>query len=498
MPTDTDNVKFLLLCMEHGGASTTDHAAVAAALNITAGASNKRLSRLRIAAADGKPADKAAVEFLYQCYKASNVGKVDHKAVGEAFDIKPGASSKRFSRLKDALEKGNYSGTGDKGESKGTTSAKGKGKSSAATADGNDTTPTTKAASASKRKRANVTDTDDEETSIKPETADDVAATTTAASTGRKKTSSTQKQSASKKQKTSANKSEATLDTKPKRSPIKREEEEHAHSHQQAKPTTRSGNTSGYEADESSATEEVDVVGVPAVPPNTAAATAFPTPTSTSEDTVINTYSADQVQGQSHGHPSHDNNASHATSAANHAYPNAPYTSKAPSAYANSGTYATAASQPQAKTQTQSQTQTQAHPRAATTSKKAALAPHPVYHTGYSDAAADPRRSIDYPQGAGSVYPRRHSLADAFRGALSERGESAERAELDAAQQSMQQGIQYEQTAQLEPEEPEEQGFFADAFAAGRVVVGDVSSESSEGGGDDDGYGAYFEGRDSV
>ncbi|ORY18998.1 hypothetical protein BCR34DRAFT_472521 [Clohesyomyces aquaticus] len=107
MPADEENAKYLYLVLTAAGPSSIDWAAVAKDLDLKPGATSKRWSRLKQAMNENKPPGPTAYQFLWLCIKHCKEGKApDWKFIAEKCDTTVGAASKRYSRLKIAMEKG--------------------------------------------------------------------------------------------------------------------------------------------------------------------------------------------------------------------------------------------------------------------------------------------------------------------------------------------------------------------------------------------------------
>ncbi|KAF2690415.1 hypothetical protein K458DRAFT_427152 [Lentithecium fluviatile CBS 122367] len=107
MPTEEENIQYLYLVLTAGGAPTIDMAAISKALNVSAGATSKRWSRLKQAMEGGKNPGSSAYEFLWLCVKHSSRDKVpDWNDIAQKCGTTSGAASKRYSRMKQAFEKG--------------------------------------------------------------------------------------------------------------------------------------------------------------------------------------------------------------------------------------------------------------------------------------------------------------------------------------------------------------------------------------------------------
>ncbi|KAK0645115.1 hypothetical protein DIS24_g8225 [Lasiodiplodia hormozganensis] len=110
MPTDLDNAKLMFLCLKFSTATTFDYKKIGEECKISTGAASKRMSRLKQAVKEGKE-NGLDVRYLWSCIQHSDMNNVDFKAVGEELSLNAGAASKRWSRLKMALERGETGST---------------------------------------------------------------------------------------------------------------------------------------------------------------------------------------------------------------------------------------------------------------------------------------------------------------------------------------------------------------------------------------------------
>ncbi|KAF2873424.1 hypothetical protein BDV95DRAFT_343450 [Massariosphaeria phaeospora] len=107
MPSEEENLQYLYLVLTSGGAPTIDWAAVGDSMELKPGAVSKRWSRLKTAMTEGKNPGGAAYPFLWLCVKHSAKDKaLDWTAIASKCNTTPGAASKRYSRMKQAFEKG--------------------------------------------------------------------------------------------------------------------------------------------------------------------------------------------------------------------------------------------------------------------------------------------------------------------------------------------------------------------------------------------------------
>ncbi|KAJ4990292.1 hypothetical protein SVAN01_04174 [Stagonosporopsis vannaccii] len=103
----SSNEQFLYLLLTHGGSPTIDWNPICDTLNLEKGAASKRWSRLRQAMGKGeKPAD-SSYNLLWLLLKHSDRDKVyDWEGIAAATNSTKGACAKRWSRLKQAFEQG--------------------------------------------------------------------------------------------------------------------------------------------------------------------------------------------------------------------------------------------------------------------------------------------------------------------------------------------------------------------------------------------------------
>ncbi|KAF3003563.1 NADPH:quinone reductase [Curvularia kusanoi] len=109
MPTNEENVKFLHGVLTNKGVPKVNWDPICEALDLKKGAVQKRWSRLQHAAAKGDKLPGSAEQLLWLMVKhqTSDTDKsFDWQAIAEACNSTPGAVSKRFSRLKLAMENG--------------------------------------------------------------------------------------------------------------------------------------------------------------------------------------------------------------------------------------------------------------------------------------------------------------------------------------------------------------------------------------------------------
>ncbi|KAF1993008.1 hypothetical protein P154DRAFT_107178 [Amniculicola lignicola CBS 123094] len=106
MPSDEDNVKYLYTVLTAAGPPSVDWAAVGTALDLKPGAVSKRWSRLKQGMEKGNP-PATAHPFLWLCMKHSTREKApDWHDIAQKCNTTAGAASKRYSRMKQAFENG--------------------------------------------------------------------------------------------------------------------------------------------------------------------------------------------------------------------------------------------------------------------------------------------------------------------------------------------------------------------------------------------------------
>ncbi|OSS45164.1 hypothetical protein B5807_09143 [Epicoccum nigrum] len=172
MPTASEDVKFIYLVLTDNGQPTIDWDPICAALKLGKGAATKRWSRLKQAVDKGEEPPASAQELLWLMLKHSTAnGKHDWGRIAEACGSTPGAVSKRYSRLKLSIERGDGPPSAAQATSssppatpaaskKPSTKGKAKGKAE----DGDSPTPTPKRKRASKA--ATAVDSDDDEVGL--------------------------------------------------------------------------------------------------------------------------------------------------------------------------------------------------------------------------------------------------------------------------------------------------------------------------------------------
>ncbi|KAL5115659.1 hypothetical protein ACEQ8H_006458 [Pleosporales sp. CAS-2024a] len=107
MPTEQENVQYLYLVLTHGGAPTIDYDAVSDAMQLSRGAVSKRWSRLKKAMEQGEAPGPSVYRFLWLCVKHSNRDKsLNWNEIAAHCNTTAGAAAKRYSRMKQAFENG--------------------------------------------------------------------------------------------------------------------------------------------------------------------------------------------------------------------------------------------------------------------------------------------------------------------------------------------------------------------------------------------------------
>ncbi|KAF2744235.1 hypothetical protein M011DRAFT_379814, partial [Sporormia fimetaria CBS 119925] len=108
MPSDEENIKYLYTVLTYDGAPNVDWDKVSTALDLKKGATTKRWSRLKKAMEEGKDGGPAAQQLLWLMMKYSTREKApDWTVIADKCGIPTaGAASKRYSRMKQAFESG--------------------------------------------------------------------------------------------------------------------------------------------------------------------------------------------------------------------------------------------------------------------------------------------------------------------------------------------------------------------------------------------------------
>ncbi|KAH8728773.1 hypothetical protein GQ44DRAFT_757182 [Phaeosphaeriaceae sp. PMI808] len=107
MPTEEENVLFLYLVLTHSGAPNIDWDAVGTAMDLNKGAVTKRWTRLRNAMENHQQPSGSVYKFLWLCVKHSTRDKgLDWVDIAKKCGTTSGAASKRYSRMKQAFNAG--------------------------------------------------------------------------------------------------------------------------------------------------------------------------------------------------------------------------------------------------------------------------------------------------------------------------------------------------------------------------------------------------------
>ncbi|KAF1937721.1 hypothetical protein EJ02DRAFT_48130 [Clathrospora elynae] len=107
MLTEAENVQYLYLILTNNGNPTIDWQAVGAALGLNKGAASKRWSRLKLSMDKGEGSGGATYQFLWLCVKHNNNDQVPNWAeIAAKSNTTTGAASKRYSRIKQAIDAG--------------------------------------------------------------------------------------------------------------------------------------------------------------------------------------------------------------------------------------------------------------------------------------------------------------------------------------------------------------------------------------------------------
>ncbi|KAH7398462.1 hypothetical protein BKA66DRAFT_546026 [Pyrenochaeta sp. MPI-SDFR-AT-0127] len=105
MPTEAENIQYLYLVLTSDGAPNIDWDAVGAALDLKKGAVSKRWSRLKLAMEKGEKPSSATYQFLWHCVQHNKrITTLDWDVIAKKCNTTPGAASKRYSRMKQAFE----------------------------------------------------------------------------------------------------------------------------------------------------------------------------------------------------------------------------------------------------------------------------------------------------------------------------------------------------------------------------------------------------------
>ncbi|KAF9694415.1 hypothetical protein EKO04_007475 [Ascochyta lentis] len=105
MPSEQENIQYLYLVLTHGGTPTINWEPICDALQLEKGAATKRWSRLKKAVENGENPAVSNYDFLWLMIKHSTRDKpFDWDAIAAQCNSTKGACSKRYSRLKLAFE----------------------------------------------------------------------------------------------------------------------------------------------------------------------------------------------------------------------------------------------------------------------------------------------------------------------------------------------------------------------------------------------------------
>ncbi|KAF2855764.1 hypothetical protein T440DRAFT_535948 [Plenodomus tracheiphilus IPT5] len=105
MPTDVENIHYLYLVLTNDGAPSIDWTAVGAAMELKPGAVSKRWSRLKQSMEKGETPATSCYPFLWLCVKHNKRDKPPNWAdIATKCNTTQGAASKRYSRMKQAFE----------------------------------------------------------------------------------------------------------------------------------------------------------------------------------------------------------------------------------------------------------------------------------------------------------------------------------------------------------------------------------------------------------
>ncbi|KAF2032613.1 hypothetical protein EK21DRAFT_109685 [Setomelanomma holmii] len=162
MPTDEENVQYLYLMLAHAGPPIIDWDAVGAAMDLKKGAVTKRWSRLKQSMEKGEQPGGPVYQFLWLCLKHSTRDKrltveraVDWQEIADACGTTSRAASKRYSRMKQAFETGEAApGSNSASPAPKTPGSTSRKKKSPAADDDGEVTPTPTPTPTPKRKRA--------------------------------------------------------------------------------------------------------------------------------------------------------------------------------------------------------------------------------------------------------------------------------------------------------------------------------------------------------
>ncbi|EAT78698.1 hypothetical protein HBI56_170940 [Parastagonospora nodorum] len=167
MPTEQENVQYLYLVLTNGShIPQIDWDAVAEALDLKKGAVSKRWSRLKNSMDAGEAPGPSVYKFLWLCIKHSTRDKVlNWSEIAQQCGTTVGAASKRYSRMKQAFDAGDAPPGSAQGTPAPKTSARATPKKCKVPNTTSDLTPTPKRKRATPKKKA-VEEDDEEHTDI--------------------------------------------------------------------------------------------------------------------------------------------------------------------------------------------------------------------------------------------------------------------------------------------------------------------------------------------
>ncbi|KAJ4368326.1 hypothetical protein N0V83_006682 [Neocucurbitaria cava] len=107
MPTEAENIQYLYLVLTNDGPPSINWDAVGTALDLKKGAVTKRWSRLKQAMEKGEAPGGSTYQFLWLCVKHSTRDKaLNWPDIAAKCNTTAGAASKRYSRMKQAFDQG--------------------------------------------------------------------------------------------------------------------------------------------------------------------------------------------------------------------------------------------------------------------------------------------------------------------------------------------------------------------------------------------------------
>ncbi|CAO2654916.1 Nn.00g116490.m01.CDS01 [Neocucurbitaria sp. VM-36] len=173
MPTEAENVQYLYLVLTSDGPPTIDWDAVGTALELKKGAVTKRWSRLKQSMEKGESPGGSTYQFLWLCVKHSTRDKaMNWTDIAAKCNTTAGAASKRYSRMKQAFEQDATLPGSSPAKPKTTpTPTPKKPKATASAGDDVNATPTPKRKRASPKKKTLATD--EQKFKLEPEDGND-------------------------------------------------------------------------------------------------------------------------------------------------------------------------------------------------------------------------------------------------------------------------------------------------------------------------------------